>query len=312
MLLIGPRAARRLNIGRAMRNAQGSLSLDEGSLLKERQAAMQGIYAVRAVHAAPCDRHDWRRTCVSVVAALLGMLHTGNDCIAVHAIAEGRAEKHPVAVDADPAIDVNPDAPILSESGRTARTLLLAAADRVAQQTSDPSPVWFDHIDEARRDSAIDSRVGKIITEARIFLVDGIDHDSLRVHLPADDFAENGPGTLRLSVAGLDIDSGRSVAGGRMQLIAAQDDRGRFLLETRLSWMFEYLQTEVTTTAFFMPGEKGIFAVQGLRYGANWAIVGGGLRWEFADGWSAYAGYDAQVKGQQLFHIGSGGLGYAW
>ena len=67
-----------------------------------------------------------------------------------------------------------------------------------------------------------------------------------------------------------------------------------------------------TCYAFFMPGEKGIFAVQGLRYGANWAIVGGGLRWEFADGWSAYAGYDAQVNGQQLFHIGSGGLGYAW
>ena len=72
------------------------------------------------------------------------------------------------------------------------------------------------------------------------------------------------------------------------------------------------MQTDAVVTPFFMPGDQAIFAVQGLRYGSNWALVGAGLRFELVDGWSAFVGYDAQANSRQLFHIGSTGLRYTW
>jgi hypothetical protein len=139
-----------------------------------------------------------------------------------------------------------------------------------------------------------------------------LDDPAIRVYLPRDDFGDTDPGTVTASMSGLDVDALRSVAGGRLQLITANSERGRVLAETRFSWVYEYLQTEGGASAFFAPGEKGIFAVQGLGYGSNWALLGYGLRWELASGWTAYTHYDAQANMQQMFHIGSAGVGYAW
>jgi uncharacterized protein with beta-barrel porin domain len=84
------------------------------------------------------------------------------------------------------------------------------------------------------------------------------------------------------------------------------------LPELRALWLHEFLQTDVAVNAFFAPIGGGSFIVKGLNLGRDWAIVGGGLRWELENGWSAYANYDAQVNTQQVFHVGSGGFGYAW
>jgi hypothetical protein len=40
--------------------------------------------------------------------------------------------------------------------------------------------------------------------------------------------------------------------------------------------------------------------------------IGGGLRYELASGWQFCGQYDAQVNTQQVFHVGSGDLQYAW
>jgi hypothetical protein len=136
--------------------------------------------------------------------------------------------------------------------------------------------------------------------------------EAVRVDLPRDNFVDEEPGTLKPSMSGLDVDALRSVAGARVQMITAVSERERVLAEARLSWLFEYLQTDAGTTAFFAPGEKGIFAVQGLKYGSNWAVLGWGFRWELASGLSAYAHYDAQANPLELFHIGSTGFSYAW
>ena len=148
--------------------------------------------------------------------------------------------------------------------------------------------------------------------DTRLLETNALDADSLHVYLPADDFAETGPGAVQFAVAGLDVDAQRSVAGGMIHLITASNGRSRALAEARMSWLFEYLQTEASATPFFAPGDKAIFAVQGLAYGSNWLLLGGGLRWELSDRWSAHAGYDAQVNSQQLFYIGSGTFRYAW
>ena len=66
------------------------------------------------------------------------------------------------------------------------------------------------------------------------------------------------------------------------------------------------------TTSVPLPIGGGSFAIQWLNLGRDWAIVGGGLRYELAGGWQLYGNYDAQVNTQQVFHVGSGGLQYAW
>jgi hypothetical protein len=132
------------------------------------------------------------------------------------------------------------------------------------------------------------------------------------INMPRHDFIDKGPGTYKFSMNALDVDALRSVAGGKVQLVIAEDEQWQFLGEGRLAWLSEYLQTETGVTPFFAPGDKGIFAVQGFNYGANWAMLGWGLKFQVFDGLTASAGYDAQATGQQMYHIGSGTLKFVW
>jgi len=84
------------------------------------------------------------------------------------------------------------------------------------------------------------------------------------------------------------------------------------LPEVRALWLHEFLDTDSVVNSFLAPIGGGSFAIQGLNLGRDWAIVGGGLRYELASGWQLYGNYDAQVNTQQVFHVGSGGLQYAW
>src|SRR5690606_11908521 len=131
------------------------------------------------------------------------------------------------------------------------------------------------------------------------------------IYLRQNNFTETGAGVLNLNVSGIDANSLRSLIGGRLQY-----DRGwyggRLLPEVRALWLHEFLDTDAVVNSFFAPIGGGSFAIQGLDLGRDWAIVGGGLRYELASGWQLYGNYDAQVNTQQVFHVGSGGLQYAW
>lgn len=135
----------------------------------------------------------------------------------------------------------------------------------------------------------------------------------LPVALPAEDFKELDEGRPRLTTASLDANEQRSVVGGRILVSTPLEQRGTLHSEARLLWLSEFLQVPgANVTAFFAPGDSAIFATQGLSYGSNWAMLGGRFRWELVGGLSAFAGYDNQFNSQQMFHIGSTGLGYAW
>jgi hypothetical protein len=241
--------------------------------------------------------------------------HAGNKCIAVNATVDSNAPQPPatIAASAEAAADLKPSAPILKERGAHAGSPLLIADARLARHTAARSAFRFDpSLDAAGHVKAYNKATTTLSSRSLMLHTRTIGDDSLHLHLPLDNFEDIGPGTIKLSMAGLDVDSDRSFAGARAQLVAADDERGRMVLESRTAWLFEYLQTDSTAAAFFAPGDKGIFAVQGLGYGSNWITLGGGLRWALVDGWNAHAGYDAQVNGQQLFHIGSAGLDFAW
>jgi len=276
---------------------------------------MEGPRAARAHCVAGRRPRRLRHVSAFVAVVLWSASNAGNECIAVNVTGVGRAPEPRVviATNRESATDFQPSAPILDEDGRQPGSPLLIADARLASRSAARSAFRFDpSLDAAGALKANDKGIAKLSGGSPITYTHTIDDNSLHLNLPLDDFEETGPGSLKLSMAGLDVDSYRSVAGGRAQLVAADDERGRLLFETRLAWLFEYLQTDSTATAFFAPGDKGIYAVQGLGYGSNWAMLGGGLRWALVDGWSAYAGYDVQVNRQQMFHIGSVGFAYAW
>jgi Autotransporter beta-domain len=189
---------------------------------------------------------------------------------------------------------------------------LLTADKRFTSAASDQSGRSFRRKLEADGGDRPAPVRGVRLSDARLLESSAVDAEALQVHLPANDFADDGPGTVKFAMSGLDVDAQRSVAGGRVHMIAAANQRSRSLVEARMSWLFEYLQTESGSTSFFAPGDKGIFAMQGLNYGSNWLLLGGGVRWELSERMSAHAGYDAQVNSQQMFYIGSGTFRYAW
>jgi hypothetical protein len=256
---------------------------------------MEGTRAARAPRFTKRRRCRLARVGAFVMAGLWGLTSAGSECVAGNAADGGRAA---IAADSETTTDLKPRAPLLNEPRHSDAPLLAARLGNLTAPRSAP-------VDE----QALRARlpVGRPISMANT-----IDGDSLHLPLPREDFEDTGPGTLKLSMSGLDVDADRSVAGGRAQLVTADNERGRWALESRLAWLFEYLQSDATAAAFFKPGDKGIFAVQGLGYGSNWAILGSGLRWQLIEGWSGYAGYDAQFNSQQLFHIGSAGVDYAW
>jgi hypothetical protein len=135
----------------------------------------------------------------------------------------------------------------------------------------------------------------------------------LAVTLPPEDFKELEEYEPRLTTSSLDANDQRSVVGGRIVLARPLAGGGKFHTDGRLLWLCEYLQSpDAGVTAFFAPGDSAIYATQGLSYGNNWAMLGKRFRWEFPGGLSVFAGFDAQVNPQQMFHIGSTGLRYTW
>lgn len=132
------------------------------------------------------------------------------------------------------------------------------------------------------------------------------------IYLRQNGFTETGADTLNLAVGGIDTHSMRSIVGGRAQMSRVTPRGRRLSPELRAMWLHEFLDTDAVVNSTFAPIGGAGFAIQGLNLGRDWAIVGGGLRLDLASGWSLYGNYDAQVNARQTFHVGSGGLHYAW
>lgn len=134
----------------------------------------------------------------------------------------------------------------------------------------------------------------------------------LMVELPPEDYRELAAELPRFAPSALDANDQRSVVGGRVLITRPWREAGRVHTEARMLWLCEFIKSETGPTSFFAPGDSNIFVTQGLRYGSNWALLGGRISWDLAGGLKAFAAYDAQVNSLEMFHIGSTGLGYTW
>jgi len=132
------------------------------------------------------------------------------------------------------------------------------------------------------------------------------------IYLQQNGYTETGADSLNQQVNNLDTNSFRSLLGTRW-LFAQGIEAGRRLSpELRALWLHEYLDSQASVNSVFAPVGGGSFAVQGVNLGRDWAILGGGLRWQLAGGWNIYGNYDTQVNTRQVFHVGSCGLEFVW
>jgi hypothetical protein len=138
------------------------------------------------------------------------------------------------------------------------------------------------------------------------------EEELLKVDLPPEDYLELEQGRPRLTTSALDANDQRSVVGFRALATRPWRETSRVHIESRMLWLCEFIKNDDGPTAFFAPGDSNIFVTQGLRYGSNWALLGGRVSWDLAGGLKAFAAYDAQVNSLEMFHIGSTGLGYTW
>src|SRR5690606_33903037 len=114
-------------------------------------------------------------------------------------------------------------------------------------------------------------------------------------------------------VDGSDTHSLRGMLGGRLQLRPFSTRQG-YLLTPELSslWMHEFLDaTSLVDARFASIGGAG-FAANGLDFGRDWAILGGGLSADFSSRWQSRVDYNTQLNERQQLHIGSAMISYLW
>ncbi len=131
------------------------------------------------------------------------------------------------------------------------------------------------------------------------------------IYLRQNSLAETGAPGANLNVAGTDAFSLRNLLGTSMTW-DWWGDRGRYKPELRAVWLHEYLGPETSLNSTFQGLAGGGFVTQGLNFGRDWALLGGGLTCNLTDRSSLSANYDLQVNSRQTFHVGSGAYHYRW
>ncbi|MBS0209322.1 MAG: autotransporter domain-containing protein [Planctomycetes bacterium] len=137
------------------------------------------------------------------------------------------------------------------------------------------------------------------------------------IYLRQNALNEGGANSVDLVTSGNNTNALRNLLGTRLVFA---DRMGWFRLapgsryntELRATWLHEY-NAPVTTLNAVFAGSTGVnFATQGLNFGRNWAILGGGFGWDINPRTRAFVNYDLQVNSLQTFHVGSGGLTYSY
>jgi outer membrane autotransporter protein len=132
------------------------------------------------------------------------------------------------------------------------------------------------------------------------------------IYLRQNSFSETGGGAANLDVGGVDASSLRGFFGTRVTGDYVTSG-GRLLKpQVRAAWMHEFLETDTIVNNRFAGVGGGTFAVQGLDLGRDWALLGAGLGWEVNSQVTITGNYDAQLNGNQTFHVGSANLQYLW
>ena len=120
-------------------------------------------------------------------------------------------------------------------------------------------------------------------------------------------FTETGAGGASLSSS--DTHSVRSIIGATIETQKLAALRGCMTLSSKAQWMHEF--ADDTTTSNGSVGGAN-FTTNGLSLGRDWAVMGLGMRYDRGGHLGLYGNYDVQFNERQTFHVGSGGVQWAW
>ncbi|WP_437221958.1 autotransporter domain-containing protein [Planctomicrobium sp. SH661] len=132
------------------------------------------------------------------------------------------------------------------------------------------------------------------------------------IYVGQDAFNESGAGVMNLSVDRIDANALRGVLGTSLFTNVTGRRGGVWTPTTRAMWLHEFLDPETSLNTTFTGVGGPSFATQGLNFGRDWAVLGGGLSWQATSQFSVFANYDIQMNDYQVFNVGSGGLQYIW
>jgi outer membrane autotransporter protein len=132
------------------------------------------------------------------------------------------------------------------------------------------------------------------------------------VYLRQNAYTESGADVLDQSVDGSNTDSLRSFLGTSVASRYVTQSGSVIVPQLRAAWVHEFLDTDTTQTAAFASLGNGTFAAQGLDFGRDWALVGGGVQWQLSPSVSLFGNYDVQVNTRETLNTGSGGIQFAW
>ncbi len=132
------------------------------------------------------------------------------------------------------------------------------------------------------------------------------------IYLRQNSFAEVGADSLNLHVGGIDTNALRGILGADA-IRTVRLRNGQVLApELRALWLHEFLEPETSLNSVFVGTGGTSFITRGLNYGRDWAVLGGGIKWQINPRLNVFADYDLQFNALQSFHVGSGGLEFEW
>ena len=132
------------------------------------------------------------------------------------------------------------------------------------------------------------------------------------IYLRQGGFTETGADSLNLQVGGIDTSALRGILGAYGSQPIRLPHGQRLSLETRALWLHEFLEPDTSFNSTFAGTGEGSFITRGLNFGRDWAVLGGGLKWQLNSRLNIFADYDLQFNALQAFHVGSGGLEFVW
>ncbi len=131
------------------------------------------------------------------------------------------------------------------------------------------------------------------------------------IYLRQGSLTETNADSLNLQVGGIDTNALRSVLGASTSL-PIRLANGQLSLESRTLWLHEFLEPDTSLNSTFADTGGGSFITRGLNFGRDWAVVGGGLKWQVNPRLQLLADYDLQANTVQVFHVGSAALNLMW
>ena len=133
------------------------------------------------------------------------------------------------------------------------------------------------------------------------------------VYIRQNDFDESGADSINLNVAGEDLNSLRTILGGRLIVNRNLPWLGCSELAFRTHWTHELLDqtTGLVTTSLAGGGSPG-FLVRGVNLGRDWVTLGPDLMWRYNNSVELRAGYDLTFNAAQAYHTGGGSVTFIW